>query len=385
MSSLPILRSSIDTTLVYHAECRSKRDYEVHLVDDAFAANGPFATRIAAGRVLVVSTPTVWANFGERLLGMQARLGSSIAVRVLVVEEQSKSIDNVMAVCAACREHGLGRTDTLVALGGGVCHDIVALAASLVRRGLRYLCVPTTLVGQIDAGVGIKGAVNYLGGKSYLGCFHPPDLVVLDPSLLATAPPRTQLDGVAEAIKIALIDDPLLFSKLEGSDTEPPGVPQIGDRKRLDFVVWRAAAKMLQQLTPNFFEDQSYHRCVDLGHTFSPLLEERSGYTLTHGQAVSIDMALSASIATGFGLLSRDTFRRILRLLRACDLPLTSPLLDTELSTQALVSAALHRGGTPNLVIPYDIGECGFVEDLRALGPSVLERALARVLTDGSH
>src|SRR5205085_9871341 len=129
--------------------------------------------------------------------------------------EETKSMELVHSVCAEAFSHGLNRRGLLIAFGGGVCSDIVTLSASLIRRGIGHVRVPTTLIGQIDAGIGLKGAVNFCGKKSFLGCFHPPEQVLIDPAFLQSVPRRCLVSGLAEAIKMGIARDPQLFELIE--------------------------------------------------------------------------------------------------------------------------------------------------------------------------
>ena len=362
----------------FHATCSWQRKYAVRLVDDVFAAEGALAAQLHGRRTLVVSTPTVWSLYGARMAALCRTIAADAPSLVLDVDERSKSIENVVRICESCQDARLGRTDALLALGGGVVSDLVTVAAALVRRGLPCVRVPTTLVGQIDAGIGIKGAVNFRGAKSYLGSFEPPQVTLVDPSFLSTAPPATTQDGVAEAVKIALIGDAYLFALLE----KAAGTIRFGaadDVARTRSVLRHAIARMLEELAPNFFEDVTYRRRVDLGHTFSAMLESASRYSMTHGHAVAIDMALSASIAVTMKKLRHGDFDRILATLQAWSLPTWSPLLTIDLCEESLRAAAAHRGGAPNLVVPHAIGRCGFVTTLRQLDRSVLAEALQRL------
>src|SRR5436190_23291776 len=126
----------------------------------------------------------------------------------------------VAAVCNEALSHGLNRTGVLISMGGGVCSDIVTLSASLIRRGVAHIRVPTTLIGQIDAGIGLKGAVNFCGKKSFVGCFHPPEQVLIDPAFLQSLPRRSLVSGMAEATKMGIARDARLFELLERCSAE---------------------------------------------------------------------------------------------------------------------------------------------------------------------
>lgn len=364
---------------VLRARCTRTQDYTVHLVDDVLGAHATFQQLFAHRRVLVVAPRDVWAIHGARLRALATSLRLDCHVLTLDMDEASKSIANALVICDACVRHEIGRTDVLLAFGGGVCCDLVTVAASLVRRGIAYVCIPTTLVGMIDAGIGIKGAVNHAGKKSYLGSFYPPETVLIDPSLLATAPPWSAMDGMAEAIKIALIRDAELFALIEAHGAEMMRQRFASPREQVRSLLLRSIDGMLQELGPNFFEDQTYNRKVDFGHTISGLLEERSAYRLSHGHAVAIDMALCAGISVETGHLRPDEMARILRALTGCGLPVNDPLLTPTLCEQALHAAALHRGGAPRLVAPDGIGEVRFLNELTDLPPALVQRALAHL------
>ncbi len=364
---------------VLRARCTWSQDYTVHFADDLLGARATFQQLFGERRTLVVAPRDVWAIHGTRFRALTTSLGLDLHVLVLDIDEASKSIENALRICDACVEHEIGRTDVLVAFGGGVCCDLVTVAASLVRRGIAYVCMPTTLVGQIDAGIGIKGAVNYAGKKSYIGSFRPPETVLIDPSLLASAPAWTAMDGMAEAIKIALIRDAELFELIERDGPHLLRTRFAGPSALVRELLRRSIDGMLQELGPNFFEDQTYNRKVDFGHTISGSLEERSSHRLTHGHAVAIDMAWSAALAVDLGHLAIDELARILTTLAACGLPCNHRLLTVGLCQEALAAAALHRGGKPRLVIPDGIGACRFVDELHELPPERLAGAIARL------
>src|SRR5438874_12354437 len=222
----------------------------------------------------------------------------------------------VQSCIADAFSHCLNRRVLLIAFGGGVCSDIVTLSASLIRRGIAHLRVPTTLIGQIDAGIGLKGAVNFRGKKSFVGCFHPPEQVLIDPRFLRSLPAKFLVSGLAEAIKMGIARDVPLFELLErhSLDLVSSGFEGPGAEGRA--VVQRSIWAMLDELRKNPYEDQGHERLVDFGHTFSPALEAAAGFAIPHGEAVAIDMALSATIAKTMGLLAPAASERMLQLMR---------------------------------------------------------------------
>ena len=145
--------------------------YDVKLTEDVAGTGGELACHLGQRTAMIITTPTVESLYGDALLASLRSNGCSVALRVIGVKESNKSIEAVREVCGWAKEHNIERDGVLVAFGGGVLSDVVTTAASWIRRGIRHVRVPTTLVGQVDAGVGIKGAVNFGQRKGYLGCF----------------------------------------------------------------------------------------------------------------------------------------------------------------------------------------------------------------------
>jgi 3-dehydroquinate synthetase len=365
---------------VYEIECNFASGYGITLCESPALdiSNGSLSSLIGERRTLMVTTPTVDRLYGQRLRRhIAARsLDLDIRVEVLPLSEQDKTMENTLAICALAKGHGLGRRDLIVAFGGGVCADMVTLAASLVRRGIGYACLPTTLVSQIDASIGLKGGVNFGGSKNYLGCFKPPSGVLVDPGFLATLPARHLRCGMAEIVKIAVVRDAKLFSTIERFG---PSLIASGFREHVDkghFILGRSIELMLEELERNCFEDQGFERLVDFGHTFSPLLEVKSDYRIAHGEAVAIDMALSSAIAVEIGLLDRQSFDRIIGLLLKLGLPIHAKLVTPTHMQQAMLDATLHRDGCVNLVVPTSTGSADFIVSHETITETVMDSAI---------
>jgi 2-epi-5-epi-valiolone synthase len=363
---------------VYEIRCEFVSRYEVNLCKSPVLdiSNGALVDLIEERRTLLITTPTVHHLYGQGLKRYVTARGLDIRVETLPLSEKEKTMENTLAVCRLAKDHGLGRRDLIVAFGGGVCADIVTLAASLVRRGLSYACLPTTLVAQIDASIGLKGGVNFAGSKNYLGCFKPPSGTLVDPGFLPTLPARHLRCGMAEIVKIAVVRDAKLFVQIErfGPSLIASGFREHGEAGRL--ILGRSIELMLEELEQNCFEDRGLERLVDFGHTFSPLLEAQSGYRIAHGEAVAIDMALSSAIAVETQLLDKGSFYRIVRLLIGLGLPIHSVLLDPIHLRQAMLDATLHRNGCVNLVVPTSIGSASFLASHESVTEDMLNRAI---------
>ena len=371
---------SDDRELIFTMASTRSKSYDVYLSNNVLDPDNSLLLDVIANRqTLLVTTPTVHQIYGRSfdLLAERGRL--SVKTVVLECTEQNKSLHLVGEVCRHALLAELGRDGVIVVLGGGVCSDIVTLAASMIRRGIAYVRIPTTLLGQVDASIGIKGATNFCGKKNYLGCFYPPSAVVIDPHFLKTLPVNHLCNGFAEIIKMAIACDAELFDLIEShyeaflrtALQEPP--------HHARRVLWLATRRMLEELEPNLFEDKTYKRLVDLGHTFSPVIEAASSFSIHHGEAVAIDIALSASISAELKLMSEAEFRRIVSIIASIGLPIFSNVVTLDLCVEALNEASRHRGGFLNLVLPIKVGEVTFMEHLEDLPESVLRASLARL------
>ena len=350
--------------------------YDVILSENLLDETRPLPrlpTTFASRAGLLVTTPTVAKLYGHRVATALRRAGFTLDVLVLPCDERTKTPKQVMRVCRAALRDRLDRSAALIALGGGVCTDIVTVAASSIRRGIGCIRIPTTLIGQIDAGIGVKGAVNFLGHKSYIGCFYPPEVTLLDPTALRTLPTRHLRSGIAEMVKIALIRDERLFRLIETHAVEFVASGFQRPRAAALDALWRAATAMLDELEPNLYENVTHKRFVDMGHTFSPLIESASRFAISHGEAVAIDLALSAALAVRLGWLPEGECVRVVRALVRTGLPVHTPLLTPGLCVDALTEAARHRR---HLVLPGGIGRAAFVEDAAECSNGVLDAAL---------
>jgi 3-dehydroquinate synthase len=358
-------------------DCDSRVQYRVRMCESLLQPGSTTLPEAMGDRkALLVTTPTVDWIYGRAMRAMLKQT-RTVSTLVLEVSEETKSMDLVETVCREAMSHGLNRRGLLVSFGGGVCSDVVTVAASLIRRGIGHIRIPTTLIGQIDAGIGLKGAVNFCGKKSFIGCFHPPEQVLVDPAFLKSVPRRFLVAGLAEAIKMGIARDADLFELAERASPElvESGFEQsaAGGRELLQ----RSIQAMLDELRQNPYEDRTYERLVDFGHTFSPALEGALGFEIQHGEAVAVDMALSATIARLLGLITSDAWRRILRVLKMAGLPIFAPRLDLALCRDALTEACRHRGGSINLVVPAGIGRAVFLRQREEVPDSAIEQGLA--------
>ncbi|NTF59381.1 sedoheptulose 7-phosphate cyclase [Agrobacterium rhizogenes] len=336
----------------------------IFLSDNMFENGQSLLGQICPGnRRLVVVDRKVNQLYGDSILKHMEDLKFEVEIHIISAGEQNKSVSEVLRLIDAMDDFKISRrSDAIIAFGGGVVLDIVGLAANLFRRGVPSIRVPTTLMAQIDAGIGVKTGINYSNKKNHLGTYYAPSSVIIDRTFLRSLSDREIRNGLAEILKIALVKDAALFALLQKT------ADRIVDHRLqgaadFDEIFDRSIRGMLEELNPNLWE---YHleRVVDYGHTFSPAIEMAALPSLLHGEAVAIDMALSLSLAFGRDLMNFEEMKGALAIFSALDLPAFHPLLQSKFLFDALEDTALHRGNLQRTPLTAGIGKCVFVNDI---------------------
>ena len=260
----------------------ASRPYEVQ-IEDRLPMDAGERIRAAvpgAGRAAILADDTVWALYGPVLEALLAASSLEVCHHTFPHGEASKSAATYVSVLEWLSASGLTRQDVLIALGGGVTGDLGGFAAATYLRGIPYVQMPTTLLAMVDSSVGGKTAIDLPGGKNLAGAFWQPSLVLCDCSALDTLPRADLSSGCAEVVKYGVLRDVPLFLHLE--------------EKGLDFdrswVVERCVADKQDYVNEDEF-DRGSRKLLNLGHTLGHALERRSGYSLSHGDVVSIGMA----------------------------------------------------------------------------------------------
>lgn len=276
------------------------------------------------------------------------------AVDVITIEagERGKTLAGFAFLIRELERLSADRLTTVVAVGGGSTTDAVGFAASAYLRGIPYICVPTTLTGQVDAAVGGKVAVNTEAAKNAVGAFYHPTHVIIDPALLPARLEIPYRDGLAEIVKVATISDGSLFATLENLPTdEVPTEPVI------DALIRRAVMAKLALLTKDPFETE-LDRLLNFGHETAHALEKALGHAIRHGPAVAIGIAAATRIAVKRALLGEPEGRRILAVLERLSLPISIDLgkVAEQRFAEALRQVMLVRAGKLRVVLPTGIG-----------------------------
>jgi 3-dehydroquinate synthase len=327
---------------------------------------------------VAAARPRLLAEIAAYARAHQARL-RLVAEPVLVPggEAAKNDPDAVARLQARFHEASLDRHSFVVIVGGGAVLDMAGYAAATTHRGLRVVRIPTTVLGQNDSGVGVKNGVNALGTKNLFGTFAPPFAVVNDRRFLETLSPRDRIEGMAEAVKVALIRDRPFFEWLEAN----AGRIASCDPTAMELSIRRCAELHLAHIAGSGdpFEAGSA-RPLDFGHWAAHKLETLTAHALRHGEAVAVGIALDSRYSVETGLLDEDSLERICAVLGALGLPLWDDALSrADESGRPLVLRGLqefreHLGGELTVTLLGGIGRGVEVHEIHA---EALGRALA--------
>lgn len=319
---------------------------------------------------------------GARALLCDARLLQLHRAALLALEpqpiarpigEERKSLAEVEAMCEALANRGLGRDSFIVAVGGGVLTDLAGLAAALYLRGVPWVSVPTTLLAQVDAGLGGKTGANLRAGKNLIGAFHQPRVVLCDPLLLSTLPARERWSGLAEVVKCALLEGGALLEQCEALLEAAAA----GDAAALAPLIEGAVGHKARVVAGDEREGEGSRATLNFGHTVGHALEAATGYArFAHGEAVALGLRAALELSDQLPAQERE---RALELVRR--LQISGPVeLGAEQREQALL-AMTHdkkaRKGAVRFVVLDRIG----APRLREVTPDECRRALAASLT----
>ncbi|WP_103333424.1 3-dehydroquinate synthase [Pseudotabrizicola formosa] len=290
------------------------RSYEVRigpgLIDAAGAQLLPFLRR---RKVAIVTDETVAALHLDRLLASFAASGIEATALALPAGEGTKGWPDFARATEWLLEQKIERRDLVVAFGGGVIGDLAGFAAAVLRRGVRFAQIPTTLLSQVDSSVGGKTGINTAQGKNLVGAFHQPSVVLADIDVLGSLAPRDFLAGYGEVVKYGLLGDAAFFDWLE---VNAPGMA--GDRGLCQYAV-RRSVEMKAGIVSRDETEEGERALLNLGHTFCHALEKATGYSdrLLHGEGVAIGCALAFELSQRLGLCAQEAPSRVRAHLRA--------------------------------------------------------------------
>ncbi len=343
------------------------RSYDVvigrRLLDDAHAHIAPLLRR---RKVAVITDETVAMTHLLRLsLGLEAH-GISLTALALPTGEGTKSWQYFSRAVEWLLEHKVERGDVVVALGGGVIGDLAGFAAAVLRRGVRFVQIPTTLLAQVDSSVGGKTGINSDHGKNLIGAFHQPTLVLADIDVLDTLPERDVLAGYGEVVKYGLLGDATFFDWLEVNGA----ALRDGDKTARQYAVTQSV-KMKAGIVSRDETEEGERALLNLGHTFGHALEKATGYSdrLLHGEGVAVGCALAFDLSQRLGLCAQEVPSRVRAHLRhmgmktdLADIPGDLPGVEALLTMMGQDKKVVD--GRLRFILARGIGEAFVAEDV---------------------
>ena len=348
-----------------------ERSYDIHIGPGQLSHLGALIAPFAGTkRVAVITDETVHGLYGEALAKALADYRTHMIVRP--AGESQKSMANLEEILDSLFRAGFDRSDLLIAFGGGVIGDLAGFAASIYKRGMPFVQVPTTLLSQVDSSVGGKTAINNQFGKNLVGAFYQPCAVITDTDLLSTLPARELKAGYAEVLKYGLLGDAVFFEELDAGLGADILALKPESLSRAIYVSCETKAKIVAQDE----RESGVRALLNLGHTFGHALELEAGYDgdLLHGEAVSVGMEMAFKFSAAQGFCEPACADRITRHLATTAMPRISDLgrllTDSDALLRHMGQDKKNEGGHLTLILPRAIGDT-YVEK-RANRASVL-------------
>ncbi len=343
------------------------RSYPIHiapgLLGNVAPLLGPLAPR---GRIAVVTDTHVAALHLPAFVAGLAAAGLAVDEIILPGGEATKNWAMLEQVTERLLQLGVERGDAIVALGGGVIGDLTGFAAAILRRGCKFVQIPTTLLAQVDSSVGGKTAINAAAGKNLIGAFHQPALVLIDPQLLQTLPLRERRAGYAEIVKYGLIGDAGFFDWCEAN----VAALLAGDPAILSHAIATSCRAKAQIVAADERETGDIRALLNLGHTFGHAYEAEAGFSdrLLHGEAVAMGMALAFDLSAARGLCPPGDAARVRAHLTAAGFGLDPPSLGLTASAATLIHHMRQdkkmQAGTLAFILARRIGEAFVARDI---------------------
>jgi 3-dehydroquinate synthase len=352
-----------------------KRGYDVVIGNGVVASMGRFLKKAGCeGSAIIITNPAIKRYWGIKVASVLKKSGIEASFLEIPDTEKSKSIATSLKLLNRLTLKAKSKKIFIVALGGGVVGDVAGFVASIYKRGVPYIQVPTTLLAQVDSAIGGKVAIDLKAGKNLAGAFYQPRLVLSDTAFLSTLPKRQILNGLSEIIKSAVIKDPALFKFIENN---------LKRILRLDKAATARIISRTSAIKARLVEKDEYDRlgiriALNYGHTIGHAIEAASGFSkkYMHGEAISVGMTAANFIAVKLGLLSKAISRRITRLLENAGLPTKARGIDPKKVYAAHLHDKKFIGAKNRFVLISGIGRVTIEERIPA---KLIKEAIAAV------
>lgn len=321
--------------------------YQIIIGNNLLPELGHYVTKICAPRkAAIISDTNVWPLYGKVISESLKNAGITPVFYTFPAGEFSKNATTYLNILNFLAENSITRTDLIIALGGGVVGDISGFSAATFLRGISYIQIPTSLLAMVDSSVGGKTAIDLPSGKNLVGAFKQPKMVLCDVDVLNTLPSEWFIDGCAEVIKYGMLYDAELIHSLL--------------KTGLDFDRTEVITKCVTYKRNVIEEDEfdtNARQMLNLGHTIGHAIEHNSHYTISHGQAVAIGMAVVTKAAVSKGFCTNQTYEILISLLNRFSLS-TSTEFNAAMICDTALADKKRSGNTINLIVPQQIGQC---------------------------
>ncbi|MFH1397473.1 MAG: 3-dehydroquinate synthase [Candidatus Omnitrophota bacterium] len=339
-----------------------ERSYNIRIGRGILSSLGIYLKRLHIGRdCYIITNARLKKKYSKSLDHPLTHSSFSLRYRLIPDSEKSKSLKSAYAILKDLAVFDKKKNIFILSFGGGVIGDLSGFVASIYRRGIPYVQIPTTLLAQVDSSIGGKTAVDMSAAKNLVGAIYQPKGVITDTSLLKTLSQRQIRSGLAEIIKYAVIKDSLLFDYLEKNNNSLLSLKSPG----LEFVIGRCVKIKAGIIEKDEFEKKGIRTILNFGHTIGHAIETAGGYSrYNHGEAISLGMLVAMDISQMLGLTCKSTVSKIEALIQKIGLPYRIE----KLKANAIINAHYHdkkfQGSKNRFVLVKDIGKVMVVENV---------------------
>lgn len=342
----------------------AERCYPIYIASDFSGLEKACNEAGRRSKMLVVADSNIEQYYGKVCVEELKKTGAEISVHVIPAGEHNKTLDTVSGIYKKLIEIRADRNSVLVALGGGVTGDIAGFAAATFMRGISFIQIPTSLIAQADSSIGGKTGVDFDGSKNMIGAFYQPCFVFINTHTLKTLPEREFKSGLAEVIKHGLIMDADFYNYIDRNIDRILNMEQ----DALEFMTemnCRIKATVVEQDE----RENGLRAILNFGHTIGHALESVSGFSMLHGECVSIGMAGAYRIAVKLGMTDKDAVAGVEETLRKAGLPVKAFGMDSQRIIDQMFFDKKVKDGKLNFVLPKGIGEvqCCTLDDKEIL------------------
>ncbi len=340
----------------------AERSYQIIIGFGVIKNLARFIRRLNLGSdAYIISNSLIKRKYGKALLNSLKNCGINSTFNIVADSERSKSLSNCLDIIQDLVRFDQRKRVFVVAFGGGVVGDLSGFIASIYKRGIPYIQIPTTLLACVDSSIGGKTGVDLKDGKNLVGAFYQPRLVISELSFLKSLSLRQVRAGLAEVIKYAIIKDKNLFEYLEKNY---PRVLKL-ERPALEYIVNCCAGIKARIIEQDEREERGIRTILNFGHTLGHAIEAAAGYRkYNHGEAIALGMLLAGQISKKVGFINQVTLKRIEELIKSVGLPVLIKGLSLEKILTAYYRDKKFIGGVSRFVLIKDIGRAIIKQDL---------------------